>query len=130
MLGKGTFIIRRGSTKKPPRAMDIFSNYDEPVKHGLSESEPDMDSESERVNYEHTDNRDDCKTYDAKESNIRHSFDIGKPVTSPRERLSLNLEPIRPAAASVRKDLSPIQILSKTSSFEGKDETAFCSILT
>nr|XP_013119211.1 unnamed protein product [Stomoxys calcitrans] len=128
MLGKGTFIIRRGSTKKPPRAMDIFSNYDEPVKHGLSESEPDMDSESERVQYVTQDVRDEYKPCDTKESNTRNNFDIGKPVTSPRDRLSLNLEPIRPATTAIRKDLSPIQLLSKTSSFEASKKGSLISL--
>ncbi|XP_061391538.1 uncharacterized protein LOC133326939 [Musca vetustissima] len=130
MLGKGTFIIRRGSIKKPPRAMDIFSNYDEPVKHGLSESEPDMDSESERTpHYKPQDARDaECKTCDTKDANTRHSFEIGKPITSPRDRLSLNLEPIRPAISSIRKDLSPIQLLNKTSSFEASKKGSLISL--
>lgn len=123
MLGKGTFIIRRGSTKKLPRAVDIFSDY-EPVKHGLSESEPDMDSESERTSYKPShDIRDVCHApCDTKESNVRHNFDIGKPLTSPRDRLSLNLEPIRPGSSS-KKDHSPIQIMSRTASLEGNNNT-------
>ncbi|XP_075149284.1 uncharacterized protein LOC142223302 isoform X2 [Haematobia irritans] len=130
MLGKGTFIIRRGSTKKPPRAMDIFSNYDEPVKHGLSESEPDMDSESERGQYVKHESRDDYKLCDTKESNThtRTNFEIGKPVTSPRDRLSLNLEPIRPATTALRKDLSPIQLMHKTTSFEASKKGSLISL--
>lgn len=113
MLGKGTFIIRRGSTKRPPRAMDIFSNY-EMAKDGLSESEPDVDSESERAKYMPNDIRNDhisCNLMT--DSNTRHSMDVGKPLTSPRERLSLNLEPHHPHY-SLKKDLSPIQHLSKS----------------
>ncbi|KAM7350896.1 uncharacterized protein ACRADG_003894 isoform 2-T5 [Cochliomyia hominivorax] len=113
MLGKGTFIIRRGSTKRPPRAMDIFSNYDT-VKDGLSESEPDVDSESERAKYIPKDIRNDIPSCDIiKETNTRHSLDKIKPLTSPRERLSLNLEPHH-GHNSLKKDLSPIQHLSKS----------------
>lgn len=113
MLGKGTFIIRRGSTKRPPRAMDIFSNYDT-GKDGLSESEPDMDSESERAKYIPNDIRNEPPACDIiKETNTRHSLDKIKPLTSPRERLSLNLEPHH-SHNSLKKDLSPIQHLSKS----------------
>ncbi|XP_046801227.1 uncharacterized protein LOC111674534 isoform X2 [Lucilia cuprina] len=114
MLGKGTFIIRRGSTKRPPRAMDIFSNY-EASKDGLSESEPDVDSESERAKYMTNDMRKDPLPCDIiKDGNIRHSLDIAKPLTSPRERLSLNLESHHAHHNSLKKDLSPIQHLSKS----------------
>lgn len=117
MLGKGTFIIRRGSTKRPPRAVDIFSNYNS-SKDGLSESEPDLDSESERPNYSRTDIRKEPISCDImKDSRTRHSLDMAKPLTSPRERLSLNLEPLQPNH-SLKKELSPMQHQGK-SNFEG-----------
>lgn len=113
MLGKGTFIIRRGSTKRPPRAMDIFSNY-ETSKDGLSESEPDVDSESERAKYISNDVKQiDPPPCDIKDTNSRHSLDISKPLTSPRERLSLNLDP-HYHQSSLKKDHSPILHLSKS----------------
>lgn len=119
MLGKGTFIIRRGSTKKPPRVMDVFPSY-EVAKDGLSESEPDVDSESERVKYMPSEKDVYVANDIRKDHSTRHSLDIGKPLTSPRDRLSLNLEPLHPHN-SQKKDISPIQHLSK-SALEGKYE--------
>lgn len=113
MLGKGTFIIRRGSAKRPPpRAIDIFSNYDT-TRDGLSESEPDIDSESEPAKYYNLNMRNDTYPCEiVKETNTRHSLNIGKPL-SPRERLSLNLESYH-SNSSLKRDLSPKQHLSKS----------------
>uniref|UniRef100_A0A1A9VZY2 Uncharacterized protein n=1 Tax=Glossina brevipalpis TaxID=37001 RepID=A0A1A9VZY2_9MUSC len=127
MLGKGTFIIRRGSTKKLPKAMDIFSDY--PIeKHNLSESEPDADSESEHGKYlPHVENLENLQAEEIKEPTDRHSLGMVKPMISPRDRLSLNIEP-QHHQNSLKVDYSPVRYPNKDTSGELVKAVKKCSI--
>ncbi|KAL9930847.1 uncharacterized protein ACN427_000122 isoform 1-T2 [Glossina fuscipes fuscipes] len=127
MLGKGTFIIRRGSAKKLPKAMDIFCDY-AVEKPGLSESEPDADSESEHALYSpHIANLETTKNLDIKEPTDRHSLGGVKPMTSPRDRLSLNIEP-QHHQNSLKTDYSPVQYPNKETTGELTKAVKKCSI--
>ncbi|CAD6997773.1 unnamed protein product [Ceratitis capitata] len=94
MLGKGTFIIRR-ATNKPPTAMDIFRNDAEELD-GLDTQDP-----SDYEEFSSIEGHENCKPNDALSSSSRHhSGDLvaplGPTLPSPRDRLSLNLEPQLP----------------------------------
>ncbi|XP_037958627.1 uncharacterized protein LOC119688066 [Teleopsis dalmanni] len=92
MLGKGTFIIRRATKKSPPKAVDIFKSTQQ-----YSESESSTRSE------------------DNDESSINEVYDepdpikqMSAPLKSPRERLSLNIEPHHQNAFQKDTRVSPL----------------------
>ncbi|XP_053961276.1 uncharacterized protein LOC128865196 isoform X1 [Anastrepha ludens] len=93
MLGKGTFIIRR-ATKKPPTTMDIFRNETEDLDGMRTQDQSDYEEFSSMEGHEN------CKPNETLSSNSRHSIELVAPVgptlPSPRDRLSLNLEPQLP----------------------------------
>ncbi|XP_067620979.1 uncharacterized protein [Eurosta solidaginis] len=93
MLGKGTFIIRR-ATRKPPTAMDIFHTENDDLDGIKSRHQSDYEEFSSMEGHEN------CKAGEALSSNSRLSLELvaplGPALPSPRDRLSLNLEPQLP----------------------------------
>ncbi|XP_039950058.1 uncharacterized protein LOC120767834 isoform X2 [Bactrocera tryoni] len=93
MLGKGTFIIRR-PTNKPPTAMDIFQKDAEALDRVDTRDQSDYEEFSSMEGHEN------CRPSETLNANVRHSGELlapqGPTLPSPRDRLSLNLEPQLP----------------------------------
>ncbi|XP_017473890.1 PREDICTED: uncharacterized protein LOC108364636 isoform X2 [Rhagoletis zephyria] len=93
MLGKGTFIIRR-TAKKLPTTMDIFRNESAELDNMHACDQSDYEEFSSMEGHEN------CKPSDTLSSSSRLSMELvaplGPPLPSPRDRLSLNLEPQLP----------------------------------